>query len=328
MRSQAQLLSVVVPAYREGSHLAASLQRIGEVVAATGHRHEIIVVDDGSTDDTWEVVRRLSADDPRVVGLRLSRNFGKESALAAGLTASRGDAVIVMDADLQHPPELIPEMVRIWREDRADVVEARKTPTRRESLPTRARRRIFNGLVRRFSGFDLREASDFKLLDAAGVDAWRQCGERSLFFRGMVAWLGFRVVRVPFEVPAGARGDSKWTLRGLVNLALVGLTAFSAVPLRLASILGGLFLVFAVGASIYTLVYRLLGNAEPGFTTVILLQMFTSSLVLLCLGVIGEYIARIYEEVKARPRYVVAELLDGRAHDRPARAGGGTTSGT
>jgi glycosyltransferase involved in cell wall biosynthesis len=254
------------------------------------------------------------------VGLRLSRNFGKEAALAAGLAASRGQAAVVMDADLQHPPELIPEMVRIWREDRADVVEAQKTSSRGESLPTRTRRRVFNGLVRRLSGFDLREASDFKLLDAAVVEAWRQCGERSLFFRGMVAWLGFRVARVPFEVPAGARRDSKWTLRGLLDLAVVGLTAFSALPLRLASILGGLFLAFAVGASLYTLVYRLLGHAEPGFTTVILLQMFTSSLVLLCLGVIGEYIARIYEEVKARPRYVVAESVDGRGRGRAAEA--------
>ena len=213
-----------------------------------------------------------------------------------------------MDADLQHPPELIPEMVRVWQEGQADVVEAQKSRSRRESGLVRTRRRLFNGLVRRFSGFDLSESSDFKLLDARVVDAWRQLGERSLFFRGMVAWLGFRVVRLPFEVPAGARADSTWSWRGLVDLALIGLTAFSAVPLRLASLLGAVFFGFAILASIYTLTVRLLGVAQPGFTTVILLQVFTSSLVLLCLGVIGEYIARIYDEVKGRPRYVVREV--------------------
>lgn len=312
MRSADSLLSVVVPAYREGAHLAASLSRITRIVGGTGHPHEIIVVDDGSTDDTWEVIREIRVADPTIVGVRLSRNFGKESALAAGLAYCRGRAVIVMDSDLQHPPELIPEMVRIWREEGAEIVEAQKSRSRTESPLVSARRRIFNGMVRRMSGFDLSNASDFKLLDEKVLEAWRRLGERSLFFRGMTAWLGFRVVRVPFDVASRTSGDSKWSPRELVNLALVGLTAFSALPLRLASILGGLFLVFAVGASIYTLVYRLLGIAQPGFTTVILLQMFTSSLVLLCLGIIGEYIARIYDEVKARPRYVVTELADAR----------------
>ena len=314
MRAADSLLSIVVPAYREGAHLAGSLRHIAEIVGQTGHPYEIVVIDDGSTDDTWKVISEASAAEPRIVGIRLSRNFGKESALAAGLTYSRGRAVIVMDADLQHPPELIPEMVRLWREDTAEVIEAQKLHLSHEPLPTRVRRRIFNGLVRRMSGFDLKEASDFKLLDEKVVRAWNQMGERSLFFRGMVPWLGFRVVRIPFEVATGARDDSNWSWRELVNLALVGLTAFSAVPLRLAAIMGGLFLMFAIGASIYTLIYRLLGNAQPGFTTVILLQMFTSSLILLCLGVIGEYIARIYDEVKARPRFVVTECVDARDH--------------
>jgi glycosyltransferase involved in cell wall biosynthesis len=317
VRPADSLLSVVVPAYQEGAHLAESLRRITSVLGDTGHPHEIIVVDDGSTDNTWEVIREVCAAEPMVVGIRLSRNFGKESALAAGLVYCRGRAAIVMDADLQHPPELIPEMVRIWREEGAEIVEAQKSRSRTESPLVSARRRVFNGMVRRMSGFDLSEASDFKLLDEKVLEAWRRLGERSTFFRGMVAWLGFRVVRIPFDVASRTSGDSKWSLRGLVNLALVGLTAFSAVPLRLASILGVLFLVFAVGASIYTLIYRLLGIAQPGFTTVILLQMFTSSLVLLCLGIIGEYIARIYDEVKARPRYVVSDFVGLRERSLP-----------
>lgn len=322
MKTTESLLSVVVPAYQEVSHLAASLVRIQEAVAATLHPYEIIVVDDGSTDDTWRVIREASATTPAVVGIRLSRNFGKESAVAAGLAQCRGRAVIVLDADLQHPPQLIPEMVRLWREEGAEVVEARKSRASGESLPVRARRRVFNGLIRRLSGFDLSEASDFKLLDERVLAAWASLGERSLFFRGMVAWLGFRVVRITFDVGARAAGDSKWSWPSLANLALVGLTSFSALPLRLASVLGGLFLIFAIGASLYTLIYRLLGNAQPGFTTVILLQMLTSSLILLCLGIIGEYIARIYDEVKARPRYLVAESVDTRDR-RAAKAAAG-----
>ncbi len=307
-RTPDALISIVVPAYGEGAHLEVSLQRISTVVSGTGHPHEIVVVDDGSRDDTWDAIVRACAADTAVIGIRLSRNFGKESALAAGLAHCRGDAVIVIDADLQHPPELIPEMVRLWQADAADVIEAQKARAAGESALVGARRRAFNGLVRRLSGFDLDDASDFKLLDVRVLDAWRKLGERSLFFRGMVAWLGFRVVRVPFDVDHRAAGQSKWSLGGLVNLALVGLTAFSALPLRLASILGALFFVFAIGASVYTLALRLLGIAQPGFTTVILLQVFTSSLILICLGIIGEYLARIYDEVKARPRFVVSEM--------------------
>lgn len=307
MRSADSLLSIVLPAYCEGSHLAESLEKITEIVATTGHPFEIIIIDDGSTDDTWAIISEANAKDPRIVGARFSRNFGKESALAAGLDYCRGDAVIIMDADLQHPPDLIPEMVRLWRDEKVEVVEAQKTRSHRESMAVRTRRRIFNSLVRKTSGFDLNEASDFKLMDRKVIDAWRRMGERSLFFRGMVAWLGFRVTRIPFEVNEGARTGSSWSLLGLLNLALVGLTAFSSLPLRMAGILGGVFFLFAVFSSIYTLAYRMLGHSEPGFTTVILLQIFTSSLILLCLGVIGEYLARIYDEVKARPRFVVTE---------------------
>lgn len=307
MRKENSLLSIVIPAFCEGEHLATSLVTISEIVASTGHPFEIIVVDDGSADNTWDVLRKTNSTDPRITGVRLSRNFGKESALAAGLEYCRGSAVIIMDADLQHPPDLIPEMVRIWREEDAEVVEAQKEQNSREPWHVRMRRRVFNGLVRKTSGFDLSESSDFKLLDKKVIDAWRRMGENNLFFRGMVAWLGFRVVRIPFKVDPGARAGSTWSWMGLVNLAIVGLTAFTSLPLRMASILGGLFFLFAVFASIYTLIYRFLGASQPGFTTVILLQIFTSSLVLLCLGVIGEYLARIYDEVKRRPRFVITE---------------------
>jgi glycosyltransferase involved in cell wall biosynthesis len=310
------LLSVVVPAYCEGTHLAISLEKIVATMAGIDGAFEIVVIDDGSTDTTWSVIQEANAVDERVRGIRLSRNFGKESALAAGLAYCRGDGVIVMDADLQHPPGLIPEMVRIWREDRVDIVEARKSRSRHESRVVRWRRKVFNGLMRRLSGFDLSDASDFKLLDRKVLDAWARLGERNLFFRGMVAWLGFRVARVPFEVDTGSRSGSTWSPLGLVNLALVGVTSFSSLPLRLASILGALFFLFAIAASVYTLVYRLLGHAQPGFTTVILLQMFTSALVLMCLGVIGEYLAKIYDEVKGRPRFVATEFVGIASADR------------
>jgi len=308
LRTADALLSIIVPAYCEGAHLAESLRVIADVVTGTGHPFEILVIDDGSSDDTWQKIRRAHEGDSRIRGARFSRNFGKESAMAAGLSYCRGQAVIILDADLQHPPHLIPEMVRLWRDGEADVVEARKSRSKREPRVVRMRRRMFNNLVRKTSGFDLSESSDFKLMDRRVVEAWARMGERSLFFRGMVAWLGFKVVRIPFAVDEGVRAGSNWSLSGLMNLALVGLTAFSSLPLRLAGILGGAFFIFALLASLYTLGIRLLGHSEPGFTTVILLQIFTSSLILICLGVIGEYLARIYDEVKARPRFVIQEL--------------------
>lgn len=300
-------LSVVMPCLNEASHLAGSLATLGGVLDGLGLEYELVLVDDGSNDDTWAVMQRIAAARAGVRAFRLSRRFGKELALAAGLEHARGAAVIVMDADLQHPPSLIPEMVRAWREEHFDVVEAVKTKRAAEPFLARLGARLFYPLFRRLSGFDLEGASDFKLIDRRVLEAWARMGERNVFFRGMSAWLGFRRKAVPFEVAPRAGGSSGWSPLRLLRLALTGVTAFSSAPIHVITAMGCLFLVFAVLLGLHTLYNKLYGGAETGFTTVIVLVLMVGSLILIGLGVIGLYVARIYEEVKGRPRYVVRE---------------------
>src|SRR5262245_58969589 len=211
-----------------------------------------------------------------------------------------------MDGDGQHPPSLIPELVRAWQAGSVDVVEAVKQERGDESWLQRLSARGFNALTSRLSGYDLREATDFKLLDRSVVAEWRAMPERNLFFRGMVAWLGFRHVQVPFSVSTRAGGSSSFTPRALVSLGLTAITAFSTVPLRLVTLVGGLFLLVSVALGVQTLWMWGSGRAVSGFTTVILLLLVLGSALLIGLGVIGEYLARIYQEVKGRPRYVAA----------------------
>jgi len=215
---------------------------------------------------------------------------------------------VVMDADLQHPPSLIPEMVRIWRSGQSDVVEATKEPESHESVVVGWRRKLFSASFRRLAGLDLEAASDFRLFTRPVREAWLRMGEKNLFFRGMLAWLGFRRVKLPFEVGERAAGKSRWSTGQLVVFAVRSLTAFSNVPIRLASLLGFAFFVFAVVMGTYALILKLNGSALTGFTTVILLQLIIGSGTFLSLGIIGEYIGRIYEEVKNRPRYIVSEV--------------------
>lgn len=303
----APLLSVVIPLYREGAHLAGTLQTIVDVLEGCGLRHELILVDDGSPDDTWAAIGRLRERLPGVRALRLSRNFGKEAALAAGLDLAAGELVLLMDGDGQHPPSLIPAMLQAWRAG-AEVVEAVKAD-RGDGPWQRLQARAFYRLFALLTGQDLRNASDFKLMDRRVLEAWRSLGERNLFFRGMHAWLGFRRVQLPFDVPARIGGRSGWSLAALLKLAGTAVTAFSSVPLQMISLAGGLFGVFALVLGIQTLYAKMSGHAVEGFTTVILLLLVIGSALMLGLGIIGSYLARIYDEVKGRPRYIVAERL-------------------
>jgi len=304
------LISVVIPLYCEGPHVPRVLGELQRELESLQCSYEIILVDDGSPDNTWATVQEQSEKYPELRALSLSRNFGKESALCAGLETARGTAVIVMDGDLQHPPSLIPQMVKEWRESKADIVEAVKVKRGNESLADKIGAKIFYTLLNKLSGYDLTGATDFKLLDRRVVDAWLEMGERSLFFRGMTAWLGFKRIRIPFAVPKRVGGESKWPIIRLITLALTGITAFSSLPLQFISFAGGIFFIFAVILGGQTLYLKVTGVAVSGFTTVILLLLIIGSALMIGLGIIGEYLSRIYEEVKRRPRYVVAKFID------------------
>jgi glycosyltransferase involved in cell wall biosynthesis len=225
------------------------------------------------------------------------------------LEHARGDAVVVLDADGQHPPALIPEMVRVWQTTGVDIVEAVKTHRGRESLSDKMGALLFYFLINKLSGFDFKGASDFKLMNRRAVNTWLQMPERNVFFRGMTAWLGFTSTQIPFEVAARSSGKSGWSPLKRLRLALVGLTAFSSFPLHLVTFAGVIFSAFAVLLGIETVYLKVTGRAVTGFATVILLELIIGGLLMISLGIIGQYLGRIYDEVKARPRYVVRDSI-------------------
>lgn len=317
-RSEGEFLSVVMPLYREGGHIRSVLAAVRAALATVDVSYEIILVDDGSPDDTWEIISEeaRASDFPVVRAARLSRNFGKESALCAGLELTRGDAVVVMDGDGQHPPSLLPEMVSIWRVTGADIVEATKVTRGRETVFNKLSAGLFYLIWNKLSGFELKGASDFKLMNRRTVDAWLQMEERNVFFRGMTAWLGFTRVQIPFEVVERVGGQTGWPFLRRLGLALTGISAFTSLPLQLVTFAGLFFLLFSVAFGIYTVALHFAGRSVTGFATVILLLLIIGSLLMLSLGIIGEYLARIYEEVKRRPRYLIARTAEAPADGR------------
>jgi glycosyltransferase involved in cell wall biosynthesis len=305
-----EFLSIVMPVYREAAHLSEVLGQVHSEVTKTRITFEIVLIDDGSPDSTWQVIEERSNVYPMLRAARFSRNFGKESALCAGLEMARGDIVIVMDADGQHPPSLLPEMIDIWRSGEVDIVEAVKSSRGKETLFNKFSAGLFYLMWNKLSGFELRSASDYKLLNRQAVNAYLQMRERNLFFRGMTAWLGFRRAQIPFEVAERAGGATSWSLFRLVRLAVTGITSFSSLPLQIVSFAGVFFLLFAFIFGIQTAWVYFSGHAVTGFATVIFLLLIIGSLLMISLGAIGEYVARIYDEVKGRPRYLIGQVIE------------------
>lgn len=303
-------VSVVIPAYNESSTIEGTIARVSDVLAQTEYEFEIVVINDGSDDDTAAILARLAQRRPNVRCAHLSRNFGKEAALSAGLEMARGRAVIVMDADLQHPPELIGQMLEHWRQG-YDVINGVKTYRGRESFAHRALSRLFYELIGRSLGRNLKGDSDFKLLDRQVVDALLRCPERHRFFRGLVSWVGFRVVSLPFSVNERAGGTSKWSFWSLLRYSLHCLLVFTSLPLRLIAWLGLIVVLISLLLGIQTLSNYFSGSAVTGFTTVILLLLLLDGLVLISLGVISLYLGRIYDEQKTRPLFLVRRWREG-----------------
>ncbi len=232
------LISVIIPLYCEGANLPAFLADVKAALEKAGTPFELILIDDGSPDDTWKVISDEARRLPAIRAVRLSRNFGKELALCAGLERARGDAIVLMDGDGQHPPALLPDMLRLWQTTGADIVEAIKIKRGPESLSGKFGALLFYIILNKLSGFDLRGASDFKLMNRKAINAWLELQERNVFFRGMTAWLGFTTVRIPFEVARRSAGKSSWSYLKRLRLAITGLTAFSSFPLQLVTLAG------------------------------------------------------------------------------------------
>ncbi len=303
-----KLLSLVVPAYNEEKLLQGSIDAIAHAMAESGIPYELVIVDDGSTDGTWGIIESCSHRRDTVRGVRLSRNFGKESAIFAGLNHAAGDCCIVMDCDLQHPPAAAVQMYKLWQHNNFDIVEGKKSSRGKESLAYKLSAGLFYKLLRVTSGINLENASDFKLLDRKVVDIIKSMPEKQTFFRAMPGWLGFQTGEVRFEVPEREGGRTRWSFRGLVKLAVTAITSYSALPMQLVTVCGAAFLVFALAMAIQTLYMKLAGHAVEGFTTVIILLLVIGSVIMFSLGVIGIYLAKIYEEVKSRPKFIVSDL--------------------
>ena len=303
-------LVVVVPLYNEGGQLGSNLPIILQKVreAVPGARVDLVAVDDGSRDRTRAALQELAQREPALQFVSFTRNFGKEAAIHAGLqlalARTQAQACVVIDSDLQHPPELVGRMAALWSEGHL-VVEAVKRERGEESAARRFAARLFYGTFSRFSGLRLEQDTDFKLLDRRVVERVLQMGERARFFRGIVRWLGFDTARVEFDVAPRAGGSTGWGLAALARYAWGNLTSFSSAPLGLVTAFGGVGLTVGAVLALKAIVDKLDGRALTGFSTVILLLILFSSMILLSLGIIGSYIARIYDELKGRPHFVI-----------------------
>lgn len=302
-------LSVVLPFYNEASLVGHVVSAVQEACRGHARSLEIVAVDDGSSDGTGEGLDALAEHYPLKV-VRFSRNFGKEAALAAGLEYARGEAIVFMDGDLQHPPSVVGEMLARWREG-FDVVNGRKGGRGRENLLYRCMAKLFNRLFGRVTGSDFEGQSDFKLIDRSVANALLQLPESGRFFRGMVQWAGFRQCEVEFEVKERVGGQSKWSLVQLIKYSLANLVSFSSQPLYWISFIGLIFILAAGGLAIQTLYVYLSGRAVSGFTTVIILILGFAGLGFFQMGIMAIYLAEVYREVKRRPVFVI-KPRDGR----------------
>ncbi|MES2877747.1 MAG: glycosyltransferase family 2 protein [Pseudomonadota bacterium] len=301
-------ISCVIPAFNEARNLGTVVPQILATLARLSERIELLVIDDGSRDDTTAVMQALCAAHPEVVYLKLSRNFGKEPALTAGLDATRGDVVILMDADGQHPSSLLPEMLQKWKQGSDVVYAVRKTRDDQSGLQV-----SLTGLFYKLVNFGNRvkipaNAGDFRLMDRKVVDALKSLPERNRFMKGLYAWVGFNSTAIDYEPLPRADGKSNFGLRGSLSLALTGILAFSIAPLRALTLVGLVLSALALGYGGWVVgEYFVLGIAVPGYATIVVGMMFFSGIQLLSIGVLAEYVGRIYEEVKQRPPYLISQ---------------------
>ena len=302
-------LSVVVPVYNEAAVIGDFHRRLAAVLDALDVPGEIVYVNDGSRDDSGRRLRAFADADARVVAIDFSRNFGKEVAMTAGLDHAAGDAVIVIDSDLQDPPELIPDMLRAWQGG-ADVVLMRRASREGESWFKKASASAFYRFIGSIGELEIpADVGDFRLLSRRAVEALRQMPERTRFMKGMFAWVGFDQVTIDYQRDARFAGETKWNYWRLWNLALEGITSFSSAPLKLASYVGLATAIYALGAGVYVFGKALLfGDPVAGYPSLMVTMLFLGGVQLIALGIIGEYLARMFVEIKGRPLYLLSGL--------------------
>ena len=301
-------ISIVVPMYNESENIDHFYNKVVSIMKQMKKDFEIVCVNDGSSDDTLEKIQQLSKKDKRVKVIDLSRNFGKEVALTAGIDFATGQTVVPIDADLQDPPELIPQLYKKW-EDGFDVVYAKRSERKGESFIKKMTAHLFYRTIRKLSNFNIPEnTGDFRLMDRRVVDALVELRETQRFMKGLFSWVGFRQTHVEYSRDPRFAGQTKWNYPKLINLAIEGITSFSHVPLKLATYFGCIVSFAAFGYAIFVMVKKLLiGDPVPGYSSMIVIILFIGGIQLFTIGIIGEYIGRIYYESKRRPLYFVRE---------------------
>ena len=301
-------LSVVLPAYNEELMVGKTCRVLAQVLTEAQIPYELVVVNDGSSDRTWEEIQKAGERDANVTGVLFSRNFGKEAAIFAGLAQAGGDVVAVMDCDLQHPPQTLIEMYRLWQ-DGYEVIEGVKSDRGKEGFLHKECAGFFYDIMSKATKVNMKDASDFKMLDRKAVDSILSMPERNMFFRATSTWVGYKTTSVEFEVQEREAGVSKWSPWTLVKYAFTNIVAFTTFPLQFVTITGVVCFICSLVLMIYSLIQYFAGSAVEGYTTLLMVLLLVESAMMISLGIIGYYIAKIYEEVKRRPRYIISKVI-------------------
>lgn len=308
-----KLMSVIMPVYNE-VNIESNFIRLTDILINAGINYEIIIINDGSINNAWNEICDIVNKYSNVRGISFSRNFGKEYAVCAGLETAKGDCVLCIDADMQFPPEYIPKMYNYWLEG-YESVEGVKNSRQKEGLIYKICSQTFYSALRKLCDIDLKNSSDFRLLDRKAVEAWKMMPERQTFFRGMSSWVGFKKIQFKFDVADRTEGKSKWSIKQLFRLAIDAITAYTAVPLYAALIIGIVFFLFSILLGVQTLYMYFSNKAQSGFTTIILLLLIVGAVIMTGIGITGIYIKNIYEEVKRRPRYIIDSTIESKKQE-------------
>lgn len=302
-------LSIIVPAYNEEKSINKTAEVISGLMVNAGIDYELLFINDGSKDNTWLEIMWQAESNKNIKGVSFSRNFGKEAAIFAGLDNCIGNCAVVIDCDLQHPPEKIVEMYKLWEEG-YEVVEGVKNSRGNESAIHKFVVGIFYKIMSNITNIDMKNASDFKLMDRKVIETLKSMSERNTFFRALSSWCGFKSTKLFFDVREREEGESKWSTKSLVKYALNNITSFSVLPMQIVTFFGAFFFLFAVILGIQSIVYKIIGKALEGFTTVICIELLVGSICMINMGIMGVYIAKMYEEIKGRPRYIAASKVN------------------
>lgn len=308
------MLSVIIPSYNEEQMIEKTSKVISELLENENIDYELLFVNDGSSDNSWNVISEVAKTNKKVKGVNFSRNFGKESAIFAGLNECSGECAVVIDCDLQHPPEKIIEMYRLW-EDGYEIVEGVKVSRGKESIFHSMAAKAFYAAISDASGIDMAHASDYKLIDRKAINVLINMPEKNAFFRALSSWVGFKSTQIEYDVREREVGETKWSTKALVKYAITNVTSFTSAPMQVVTALGVIMFVSSIALTAVALYQKLTGTASVGFTTVIILQCFIGSVIMISLGILGYYISKIYEEIKGRPRFIISERTKVEHHE-------------